>query len=185
MDEATRVSPQSVNSEIKRGVNEPRSFLVVSPRLCQSRGPSQELAIPGLTGVPCQTWGRRRSGAAKAHLRDPWRRRRWCFVDQTSNPSLGCRASPACRRKAMDRESGRRRNVTGRMPLTGTSGSVSKCVGDRRGLPGPEPSHRQNVGVCRTVLASAKMNEAASGNHGFSMLVYCVARSLKKATFCC
>ena len=36
-----RPSPRSVDSEFKRCVIEPRNFLVVSPRLGQSRGPSQ------------------------------------------------------------------------------------------------------------------------------------------------
>jgi hypothetical protein len=41
--------------EIKRCVIEPRNFLVVSPRLCQSRGPSPALASPGPAGVPGHT----------------------------------------------------------------------------------------------------------------------------------
>ena len=39
-----RLSLRSVDSEIKRCVIEPRNFLVVSPRRCQTRGPSQALA---------------------------------------------------------------------------------------------------------------------------------------------
>ena len=50
-----RPSLRSVDSEIKRCVIEPRNFLVVSPRLGQSRGPSQALATPGPTGVPGHT----------------------------------------------------------------------------------------------------------------------------------
>ena len=50
-----RPSLRSVDSEIKRCVIEPRNFLVVSPRLCQSRGPSLALATPGPTGVPGHT----------------------------------------------------------------------------------------------------------------------------------
>ena len=42
-------------TQIKRCVIEPRNFLVVSPRLGQSRGPSQALAAPGPTGVPGHT----------------------------------------------------------------------------------------------------------------------------------
>jgi hypothetical protein len=50
-----RPSLRSVDSEIKRCVIEPRNFLVVSPRLCQTRGPSLALATPGPTGVPGHT----------------------------------------------------------------------------------------------------------------------------------
>ena len=50
-----RPSLRSVDSEIKRCVIEPRNFLVVSPRLGQSRGPSQALATPGPTSVPGHT----------------------------------------------------------------------------------------------------------------------------------
>jgi hypothetical protein len=50
-----RPSLRSVDSEIKRCVIEPRNFLVVSLRLCQSRGPSQALAPPGPTGVSGHT----------------------------------------------------------------------------------------------------------------------------------
>ena len=53
-----RPSLRSVDSEIKRCAIEPRNFLVVSPRLCQTRGPRQALAntwthssVPGHTGV--------------------------------------------------------------------------------------------------------------------------------------
>src|SRR5271156_7089369 len=38
-----------------RSVIEPRNFLVVSPRLGRSRGPSQALATPGPTSVPGHT----------------------------------------------------------------------------------------------------------------------------------
>ena len=50
-----RPSLRSVDSEIKRCVIEPRNYLVVSPRLGHSRGPSQALATPGPTGVPGHT----------------------------------------------------------------------------------------------------------------------------------
>ena len=46
---------RSVDSETKRYVIEPRNFLVVSPRLGRSRGPSRALATPGPTGVPGHT----------------------------------------------------------------------------------------------------------------------------------
>ena len=50
-----RPSPRSVDSEIKRCVIEPRNFLVVSPRLGQSRGPRQALATLGPISVPGHT----------------------------------------------------------------------------------------------------------------------------------
>jgi len=52
-----RLSLRSVDSEIKRCVIEPRNFVVVSPRLGQTRGPCRALAplgpnrVPGHTGV--------------------------------------------------------------------------------------------------------------------------------------
>ena len=50
-----RPSLRSVDSEIKRCVIEPRNFLVVSPRLGQTRGPSQALAALGPISVPGHT----------------------------------------------------------------------------------------------------------------------------------
>ena len=50
-----RLPLRSVDSEIKRCVIEPRNFLVVSPRLGQSRGPRQALATLGPTSVPGHT----------------------------------------------------------------------------------------------------------------------------------
>jgi hypothetical protein len=52
---AKRKPALDFQGQIKRCVIEPRNFLVVSPRLCQSRGPSQALAPPGPTGVSGHT----------------------------------------------------------------------------------------------------------------------------------
>ena len=60
-----RPPPRSVDSQIKRRVIEPRNFLVVSPRLGQSRGPRQaaytwsHTSLPGHAGVGEQgEWSR-------------------------------------------------------------------------------------------------------------------------------
>ena len=50
-----RPSLRSVDSEIKRCVIEPRNFLVVSPRLGQSRGPCRGISDIGPTSVPGHT----------------------------------------------------------------------------------------------------------------------------------
>jgi hypothetical protein len=50
-----RLSLRSVDSEIKRSAIEPRNLLVVSPRPCQTRGPSQALAALGPMSVPGHT----------------------------------------------------------------------------------------------------------------------------------
>ena len=46
-----RLPLRSVDSEVKRCTIEPRNFFVVSPRLGQSRGPSQALAALGPTSL--------------------------------------------------------------------------------------------------------------------------------------
>ena len=67
--------------------------------------------------------------AGERALPDPVERRGCRVVDRTSEPRRGHRASPACHRKPTGSCEGQRHNVTNRMHLTGTSGSVGGLGG--------------------------------------------------------
>ena len=67
--------------------------------------------------------------AGERALPDPVERRGRRVVDRTLEPRRGHRASPACHAKPMDRVRDSDHNVTSRMPLTGTSGSVGGLSG--------------------------------------------------------